>query len=198
MKKAAEDGDEDAKKHMAKVNGEDKEEPKKAAAAEGEGEEEKEKPKMKKAAAASEDEEEKKEKEEREQARAEIREFRAEQKAARDLTEKQALLAGRPDFTDEMKASFLKPSVPLSTVKDVCDSWARGTLGKPSNAAAANTSGTMGAGQGGPPKVSDADADFIANHMGGVQASNGVKTTRGGSVLELGYVSPTELAKGGK
>lgn len=202
----ADGGSEEAKKMLAgaKAADEEKEEEPKAAAAggkalpsiqapaKGSASDDDEMPESKKEKAAS-------EKEEPKAAAAggptvfslaaELHAMKAAAASDRESAERATLLASRPDFSKEIRATL--STLPLSAVREACSKWAR--IGLPSAKASITPGATQGAHDGA--VVSDADDDFISKRMGGAQASAGVSRPRGGRELELGFMTPGEAAK---
>lgn len=140
-KAEGDDKDESAKKAKAEEDDEKPPESKKAKA-----EDDKDEPESKKAKAEDDEDDA--------QAMAmsalrEVHELRAERAAEKEALERKELLASRPDFDDKTLAFLQK--LPLAQVKDAVETFPRGPVRIPNNAAAATAQvgATRGADQGG-------------------------------------------------
>jgi len=109
------------------------------------------------------------------------------------------LLAKRPDFSAEVRASLSKRSADgkgwaysLAQLTEAVETWPS-PQGFP--AAAVAVTGTRGAPHGDQPVIGLAreDAELIASAMGEPKASSGI--VRSGRSLELGFIAPEDLNK---
>lgn len=117
-------------------------------------------------------------------------------KNAAEASERSSLLGTRPDFSATVRASL--QSAPLSFVKDACKNWPRGSTPEKASASATVPGGTRGDTQanGKQQTFNVTEEDFIAKHMNGQSAGNGV--VREGSSMTLGFMTPSEVAEAAK
>lgn len=127
---------------------------------------------------------------------ARVSKLEAEQKAAAKATadaaiasERAQLIAGRPDLAPELVAIMSKDSTPIETVRDMAKTLPRGKL--PNPAAAAQVTGTRGAGQGAPTKAAEPNEMDVA--MGLHQASPSIHHEAGRVVFPT--MTPASAAK---
>ena len=128
---------------------------------------------------------------------ARVQALEAERDARTEADSRRELLASRPDFSQEMLA--LLKDAPLDQVKKAVETLPRTPSRMSARAAAAGVGGTRGSSQTGDASdVAHADADtesFIAKRMGLVTEGTGIVRANGGKVLQLGFMSPEDLAK---
>lgn len=201
LAKAAEGDDDDAKKAkkcLAAMSDEDEGEGKgkKASAAADDKEADKDE---KKAAAKAEDEKEELKKDEKKAAASaanhlslaqELHALKAQLSADKEATERAQLLASRPDFDKTVRASL--DEAPLAFVRKACKDWPRVTNGA-SPAAATVPGGTQGSSA--VSRTSAEDTAYIADKMSGEYRGTGVRSRNNGFALELGYMSPEQVAE---
>lgn len=201
LKQAAEGEDEEAAKKAKKAlkamedEGEEKKDDKEAKAKAEEEE------KAKKAKA--EDEEKKKKDDEQAKAKAlsdplpadtlalaaEVHAMKAERAAEKEEAERGTLLAKRPDFSAEIRATLAKAS--LEQLREAVEKWPR--IGAPPiarGAAASQALGTRAPHEDAPDAGPRGDDDFIARRMGAFVDGTGIKSS--GRNLELGTMTPVE------
>jgi signal peptide peptidase SppA len=110
-----------------------------------------------------------------------------EEKATRD-----ALLAKRPDFSPEIRATLAKAS--LAQLKEAVETWPKIASKLGQAAAASQATGTRGEYQGGDDgargSVEPAEDEYIARRMGAYGMGSGIR--RSGRVLELGPMTPEQ------
>lgn len=215
-KLAADDSDEgkEARAHLSAMDKED--EKKEAKAEDGNGEEKKKDGEEAKSKAEGEPKDEDKDKakgaaDDKEKAKASsglriaasstareldlaarVHALETERAIEKESAERSALLASRPDFAPEVKASL--EGAPISFVRDAVKSWAR--LASPTQAAAnaltpGATRGESQVDQNAPVSGfvgQETQEVFIDRKMGLAKASGGV--VRQGNTLELGFLSP--------
>ena len=186
------DGDNDDDDMKAKKKAEKEEEEKKAKAKAEEEEKEK------KAKAA----EEEKKKEDMAKAQASgnellislTRELHEMKVKASEDSERAALLASRPDFSDTVRKTLM--SAPISVVKEACTNWPRAV--SQTGPAQLSSEPTRGATQtdNGRVALSDDDKRFISERMSGGMSLSDKPTVsrRGGRELEFGQMSSEAAA----
>jgi ClpP class serine protease len=214
MRRASEGDDDDAKKakkalqamkvmdEEKKDDKEEKEEDKKASASSEEDKKEEKKDssmKMKKAEAYN-----KEEKEEKAAAAAvtaqmleltkELHTLKASIAAEKDSLEREGLFSQRPDFSNEVVASLQKASTDFLRV--AVQTWPKINR---NSSAATFPSATRGESQkntdeSNPAFIGSSEEDFINEKMGLKALVGGVKQSKGGREMELGYMSPAEVA----
>lgn len=118
----------------------------------------------------------------------------AERDAEKDKHARDKLLAQRPDFSPEIKASLAKVS--LSQVEEAVKTWPKLASKLGAAAAGARATGTRGLNESReiteiePSPQSVSDDDYIARRMGVSQAGTGIR--RIGRSLELGPMTPEQ------
>jgi hypothetical protein len=147
-KKAKKKAEEEEEEKKAKAKAEEEEKEKKAKAAE----EEKKKEDMAKAQASG-----------NELLISLTRELHEMKVKASEDSERAALLASRPDFSDTVRKTLM--SAPIGMVKEACTNWPR--VVSQTGPAQLEGNPTRGATQGGNQALSNDDAAYIANRMGG-------------------------------
>lgn len=126
-----------------------------------------------------------------------VQTLEAERARERDDRERSALLATRPDFTEEVRAKA--STWPLEILRDAVKTFPRimGPAGRPLTHGAAALSAAGGASHGTPeqhlPPVDAADARHIDRAMGFARPAGAIKTER--NTLELGVMSSEDAAK---
>jgi capsid assembly protease len=118
-------------------------------------------------------------------AAAETQKLRAEIAAKDEAHEREQLLAKRPDFDTNIRATLA--GMPIAKLKEAVETWPRVGPVKLTPPAALSAQGTRGANREALPEATDDEKAFIAKKMHGAPKATGIEHK--GTVLELGMMT---------